>query len=312
MRKLIVNSSPHILHTDATHGIMLDVIIALVPVSVFGIALFGPYVAAVIAVCVIAAVLSEYLFCKIAKQPNTISNLSAVVTGLLLALNLPPTIPLWMAALGSAFGIIVVKQMFGGLGQNFANPAITARIMLTVSFPTAMTVWREPFAWLNKTADAVSTATPLAGGDFTPIGLILGQHGGCIGETCAIAIIIGGIYMLIRKVINPIIPFTYIATVGILAVVFGENPFFWIFTGGLLLGAFFMATDYVTSPTTRKGQFIFALGCGIITAIIRKFGSYPEGVSFSILLMNILVPHINNLTKNKPFGWEKAENGKKN
>lgn len=312
MGKLIVNYSPHILHTDTTQGIMLDVIIALVPVSAFGIALFGPYVAAVIAVCIVAAVLSEYLFCKIAKQPNTISNLSAVVTGLLLALNLPPTFPLWMAAIGSAFAIIVVKQMFGGIGQNFANPAITARIMLTVSFPEAMTAWREPFAWLNKTADTVTTATPLSGGDFTPMRLILGQHGGCIGETCAIAIIIGGIYLLIRKVINPIIPFTYIATVGILAVAFGENPFIWIFTGGLLIGAFFMATDYVTSPTTRKGQLVFALGCGIITALIRKFGSYPEGVSFSILLMNILVPHINSLTKNKPFAWEKANHGKKN
>lgn len=312
MGKLVVNSSPHILHTDSTQGIMLDVLIALLPASLFGIALFGPAAAGVIAVCVISAILSEYLFCKIAKQPNTIGNLTAAITGLLLALNLPPQIPLWMAAVGSAFAIIVVKQMFGGLGQNFANPAITARIMLTVSFPVAMTTWTEPFAWLNKTADAVTTATPLSGGDFTPLGLILGQHGGCIGETYSIAIIMGGVYLLLRKVITPIIPFTYIASVGILAVVFGENPFVWIFTGGLLLGAFFMATDYVTSPTTRKGQFIFALGCGIITALIRKFGSYPEGVLFSILLMNILVPHINGLTKNKPFAWEKTKNGKKN
>ena len=306
MNKLLrVSSSPHIRSEITTKGIMADVIIALVPATAFGVVMFGLKAALLIAVCILSAVLSEYVWCLITKKSHTIGDLSAVVTGLLLALNLPPALPVWMGIIGSGVAIIVVKEMFGGLGCNFANPAITARITLMVSFPAAMTKFAEPFT------NAVTEATPLAteAGTYSFKELILGTHGGCIGETSAIMLLIGFTYLLIRRVISPIIPLCFIGTVGVFTLVLGGNPLTAIFSGGLLLGAIFMATDYVTSPPTKWGKVIFGIGCGIITVVIREFASLPEGVSYSILLMNILVPHINKLTRLKPFGWEGKKNG---
>ncbi|MCI8360713.1 MAG: RnfABCDGE type electron transport complex subunit D [Clostridiales bacterium] len=306
---VIVSSSPHLRHEDSTRGIMLDVLIALAPAAVAGIVLFGLRAAAVLAVTIVSALVCEWLCCKIRKIPNTLGDLSAVVTGLLLGMNLPVGLPLWMAAIGSGVAIVIVKQMFGGLGHNFANPAITGRIVLMVSFPTAMTTWVKPFDWMNKT-DAVAAATPLAGSETTLRQLFLGLRGGCIGEVCAAALLVGGIYLLLRRVITPTAPLAFILTVGGMMWIFGENPLYQMMSGGLLLGAIFMATDYVTSPSGFKGQLIFGVGCGLITAVIRHFGSLPEGVSYSILLMNILTPYINRLTAPKPFGTVKEKKRK--
>ena len=306
---LIVSSSPHLRHEDSTRGIMLDVLIALVPAAVAGIVLFGPRAAAVLAVSIVSALLSEWICCKIRRIPNTLGDLSAVVTGLLLGMNLPAGLPLWMAAIGSGVAIVIVKQMFGGLGHNFANPAITGRIVLMVSFPPAMTTWIQPFQWMNKT-DAVAAATPLAGGEATLRELFLGLRGGCIGEVCAAALLVGGVYLVLRRVITPTAPLAFILTVGGMMWIFGENPLSQMMSGGLLLGAIFMATDYVTTPSSFKGRLIFGVGCGLITAVIRHFGSLPEGVSYSILLMNIVTPYINRLTAPKPFGTVKEKKRK--
>lgn len=296
---LTVSSSPHIHSGVTSQSIMLDVIIALLPAAVYGVFIFGWRAAVLIAVCVASAVLSEFLWNKALKKPNSLGDLTAVVTGLLLALNLPSSLPVWMAALGSAIAIIVVKQMFGGLGHNFANPAITARIVLMVSFPAAMTKFFEPFSM------TVSSATPLASGaEYTLRELFFGMHAGTIGETSVVMLVIGGLYLVMRRVISPIIPVSFIGTVFVFSWVLGANPIQAIFSGGLLLGAIFMATDYVTSPTFNWGKLIFGIGCGIITVVIRQFASLPEGVSYSILVMNLLVPHINSLTMPKPFGWE--------
>ena len=296
---LTVSSSPHIHSGVTSQSIMLDVIIALLPAAVYGVFIFGWRAAVLIAVCVASAALSEFLWNKALKKPNSLGDLTAVVTGLLLALNLPSSLPVWMAALGSAIAIIVVKQMFGGLGHNFANPAITARIVLMVSFPAAMTKFFEPFSM------TVSSATPLASGaEYTLRELFFGMHAGTIGETSVVMLVIGGLYLVMRRVISPIIPVSFIGTVFVFSWVLGANPIQAIFSGGLLLGAIFMATDYVTSPTFNWGKLIFGIGCGIITVVIRQFASLPEGVSYSILVMNLLVPHINSLTMPKPFGWE--------
>lgn len=302
MGKLFVSSSPHLRQADTTRGIMLDVMIALFPLAVCGVVFFGFHAALLIAVCVTSAVIAEYLWCKAVKKPASLLDLSAIVTGLLLSFNLPASLPLWMGALGSAIAIVVVKQMFGGLGQNFANPAITARIVLMVSFPTAMTTYTAPFT------DAVTSATPLSGEVPTSLPqLLLGTHAGCIGETSALLILAGGLYLVLRKVISPVIPLAFIVSAMALSLVLGDDPLRAIFSGGLLLGAVFMATDYVTSPPNFWGRIIFGVGCGVITVTIRHFGNLPEGVSFSILLMNILVPHIIRLTAQKPFGWEGAK-----
>lgn len=315
-KKLVVSASPHI-HSDASsRRIMLDVIIALIPALIASAAIFGPRALAVAATTIASAVLAEFLARKAMKRPNTIGDLSAVVTGLLLALNLPVSIPLWIAALGSVVAIIVVKQFFGGIGQNFVNPAIAARIILLVSFPTAMGSWTAPFAW--KTADAVSTATPLAAlaaDDAASLPslyeMFIGARGGSMGETCAAALLLGGIYLLVRKVISPAIPFTYIGTVAVIALIAGKGDFTYVayqlMGGGLLLGSFFMATDYATSPINLKGKLIYGVGCGLLTAVIRLFGSLPEGVSYAILLMNIFVPLIERATTPKPFGTPKEE-----
>lgn len=304
---LTVSSSPHIKRPDTTRGIMSDVVIALAPAATYGCILFGLRALAVLITCVGVAVLSEFLWNKALKKPNTIKDMSAVVTGLLLGMNLPPTLPLWQAAIGSVAAIIVVKQMFGGLGHNFANPAIAARIMLLVSFPATMTRFTEPVS------DAVTSATPLAGtaGALSFKTMFFGMHAGSIGETSAFLLLVGGMYLVIRRVITPVIPVCFIGMVALLSLITGENVMLSVFGGGLILGAVFMATDYTTSPTTPLGKAVFAVGCGIITFVIRKFGSLPEGVSYSILLMNILVPHINRFTLSKPFGFEKVKEAAK-
>ncbi len=310
-KKLTVSASPHVRSPHTATGIMLDVIIALIPALIAAIVIFGTQVLLVTLVCVGSAVLSEYLCRKVMKRHQTIGDLSAVVTGLLLAFNLPVSIPLWIAALGSIIAIVVVKQMFGGIGQNFVNPALAARIILLVSFPSKMTGW---------TLDGVTTATPLASlksGEVisaelpSMVDMLLGKHGGCLGEVCSVALILGGIYLIVRKVISPAIPLSYIGTVAVFMLLAGKGSFeftaYQLLSGGLLIGAIFMATDYTTSPVSFKGKIIFGIGCGLITAAIRVFGGYPEGVSFSIIIMNILVPHIERLTTAKPFGTPKKD-----
>ena len=318
-KKLVVSASPHLRTKDTTTGIMLDVIIALLPALGASTAIFGPRVLAVTATTVISAVLSEYVARKVMKRHNTIKDLSAVVTGLILAFNLPVSIPLWMAAIGSFFAIVVVKQFFGGIGQNFANPAIAARIFLLISFGQQMGNWTAPLAWKN--ADAVSSATPLAiiGGESSEalpslVQMLLGVRGGSLGETCAIALILGGIYLIARKVISPKIPVAYLGTVAVVMLIAGKFDLeflaYQLMGGGLLLGAFFMATDYSTSPIKSNAKIVFGIGCGLITCVIRLFGSLPEGVSFAILIMNLLVPHIEKIMAPKPFGTVKEKKSK--
>lgn len=305
----IMSSSPH-LHTSSTiTKIMLDVIIALIPAAVMGVYFFGLYAALVIAAAVLSAVAAEWLFNKAVKKKNTIGDLSAVVTGLLIALNMPPQIPLWMVVVGSAFAIVIVKQMFGGLGKNFVNPALAARCFMLIAWTGAMTTFCEPLA------DAVSSATPLAimkdgaqGELPTLIQCFIGLKSGTIGEVSGIALIIGFVYLLIKRVVSIKIPAAYILSFAVLTLLFGKNAMdieylaYQLLTGGLLLGAFFMATDYTTTPTTSKGMMIFGIGCGVLTFLIRRFGGYPEGVSFSILLMNLASPLIERFTVPKSFG----------
>lgn len=304
---MYVSASPHLRSGISTTSIMRDVVIALLPSVVAGSIIFGIRALLIVALTVASCVVSEYISRKVMKRNNTIGDLSAVVTGVLLGLNYPVGINPVMAVFGGVVAIVVVKQMFGGIGQNFVNPALAARIILLVSFPTDMTTWASPFYYTQGAVDAVTSATPLAqnaAGTFSGsyLDLFLGNVGGCIGETCALAILVGGIYLIARKVISPIIPVTYIATVFVLAFVMGQDPVFHILSGGVMLGAFFMATDYTTSPITSKGKVIFAMGCGLMTMLIRVYANLPEGVSFSIVLMNILVPHIENLTRPKAFG----------
>ena len=323
-KRLTVSASPHVRSHETTTGIMLDVIIALVPALVMSAVYFGTRALCLAAVTVGSAVLCEYLSRRIMKRDNTLGDLSAVVTGLILAFNLPATLPLWMAAIGSVIAIVIVKQMFGGIGQNFVNPAITARIILMMSFPSAMAKWIVPFssAW---SPDAVTAATPMAILNASPdlsaaeglpslTQMLIGAHGGSMGEVCSVALLAGAFYLLLRRVISPAIPFSFIGTVAVIMLIAGKGNLqfvaYELLGGGLILGAFFMATDYSTSPINRKGRIIFGIGCGLITAVIRLFGSLPEGVSFSIILMNILVPHIERLTTSKPFGYEKPEKKK--
>ena len=298
-KKLTVSASPHVRSAQTVSGIMLNVIIALIPALAASVWLFGPRVLLICLVTIGTCMLSEYLSRKIMKRSNTLGDLSAVVTGLLLAFNLPVSIPLWQAAIGSVIAIVVVKQLFGGIGQNFVNPAITGRIILMVSFPTAMTTWIKPLSWLDKGAEAVTTATPLTmmtkGGELSDglpslVDMLIGIRGGSLGETCAVALIIGGVYLMIRKIISPAIPLSFIGTVAVIMLIAGKGSFtfvaYQLLSGGLMLGAFFMATDYTTSPINLKGRIIFGIGCGLLTCFIRRFGSYPEGVCYSILIMN--------------------------
>ncbi|MDD2215924.1 MAG: RnfABCDGE type electron transport complex subunit D [Eubacteriales bacterium] len=306
---LIVSSSPHILDNITTTRIMLDVIIALTPAFIMSGVIFGPRAILLTVTCVAACVAFEAAFRYITKKDNTITDLSAVVTGMLLSFNLPANLPYWMAIIGCFVAIVIVKQLFGGIGQNFANPAITARIVLLVSFATPMTTWPLP-KQVMEAADAVTGPTPLGilnmgtGLEAIPsnMDMFLGFIGGSLGETSTIALLIGGIYLLARKVIEPAIPVAFIGTVFIIALITGQDPIFHICAGGVMLGAFFMATDYSTSPLTTPGRIIFGIGCGLLTMIIRLYGSYPEGVSFAILLMNILTPHIDSLSRRALYG----------
>ena len=296
----LVSPAPHVRAKDSTTSIMLDIIIALIPPLIASVIIFGFDALALTAICVITCVLGEFVFQKICKRDVTVGDLSAVVTGMLLAFNLPASLDIWwQAIIGSLVAIIVVKQLFGGIGKNFANPAITARVMMLISFSGAM----SSFPAVN---DAISSATPLSGGEMPSyLRLFLGNHGGSLGETCALTLLIGGAYLLVRRVITWHTPVAFVGTVFLFALILGENPVQHILTGGLLLGAIFMATDYSTTPPTKWGKVIFGVGCGLITVLIRVFGSYPEGVSFAILFMNILTPHITNLTRRKVFGGVK-------
>lgn len=317
-KKFTVSASPHVRSASTSRGIMLDVIIALVPALIASGVLFGLRAIAVVAVTVAACVLSEYVTRKIMKRSNTLGDLSAVVTGILLAFNLPASIPFWMAALGGAVAIVVVKQFFGGIGQNFVNPAITGRIVLLLSFSSAMSLWTQPLgSFVNLSSpDALTGATPLAAmaaDSQLPslLDMFLGVRGGCLGETCSLALLLGGIYLVIRRVISPAIPLSFIGTVAVIMLIAGKGDLtyaaYQLMSGGLLLGAVFMATDYATSPINFKGKLVFGVGCGLFTCLIRLFGGLPEGVSFAIILMNILVPHIEKLTTPKPFGTPKKE-----
>ena len=309
MANFVVSGTPHVRSKESIQSIMRDVIIALVPATAMGIYYFGIPALILIIAAIASSVIFEALCQKIMKKPVTVSDLSAVVTGLLLAMNLPAAAPVWVAIVGSAFAIIFGKQLFGGLGQNFINPALAGRAFLLASYPTEMTTWSVPNGL--EVADAATYATPLAqlkaGYLDASLGeLMLGQCGGTIGETCAIALIIGGVYLLYKHVISWKIPVIYIATVAILFGVIGRHgvrmPLQEIMAGGVMLGGIFMATDYASSPVTPKGQIIFAVGAGLITYLIRTFGGYPEGVSYSILIMNCCVPLIERFTEPTIFG----------
>lgn len=321
---LMVSSSPHIRSKETVSGVMRDVVIALVPATVMGIIFFGLSAAIMIAVSIIAAMAWETIYNKIAKKPNTIKDFSAIITGLLLALNMPalplsehPIAVFVMPIIGTGFAIIIAKQLFGGLGQNFINPALAGRAFLVASYPTLMT--GSAFRATNFMIEAETYATPLAsmkeGGAYGAdlISGLIGNTGGTIGETCAIALILGGIYLIYKKVISWRIPVLYIGTVLVFTYIFKlcgiegavNRDFTEIFYGGLMLGAFFMATDYASSPVTPTGQLIMGFGCGFITVLIRVFGGYPEGVSYSILLMNLCVPLIDRWTSPKKFGYVK-------
>lgn len=296
--------SPHIHSGRSTSGIMLDVLIALMPAAIAGTVIFGNRAALVVAVCVICCVGFEALFNVITKREQTIGDLSAAVTGLLLALNLPANVPVWQCVVGSLFAIIIVKCLFGGIGRNLVNPAITARVFMLVAF-SSLTVPAFP-------VDATAGATPLAA-DKMPslLTLFLGNYGGAIGETCTVALLVGGIYLLVRRVISWHIPVAFIGAVFAFSL-FMEGfdatlALSLVMSGSVVIGAFFMATDYTSSPATAWGKIVFGLGCGLLTCLIRYFGNYPEGVSFAILFMNILTPYISNFTKRKVF----ATGGKK-
>ena len=307
--KLIVTAAPHITSADSTQKIMQRVCLALVPALIASVITFGINALILTAVTVIACVAFEYGYCKLMGRENPVGDFSAVVTGMLLAFNLPANLPWWMAIVGALVAIVVVKQLFGGMGYNFANPAIVARIALAVGFAGRMANYPKPANGI----DALASATPLAVagelGTDSYVTLLLGNHGGVLGETCAIAIILGGIYLIATKVISPMIPVTYLGTVAVLSLLAGKDPIVQLLSGGLLLGAFFMATDYVTSPTTAKGKLVFGIGLGVITCAIRFFGTMNEGVSFAILLMNLTVPYIDVLTRQDKLGIAKKKEG---
>ena len=300
MSKLTVSPSPHIKSEMTTANVMTHVIIGLFPMIIAGVLIFGGSALMLMGLSVAMCLLWEKLFCVITKKKDTTDDLSAVVTGILLSFNVPATLPLWMMVIGTFVAIVITKMLFGGLGQNFANPAIVGRIVLTLSFAEAMTTFVEPFYY--RSTDVVTQATPLATGKASYKDLLFGNISGCLGEVCALAILIGGVYLLCMRIITWHIPLAYIGTVGIFSLLAGKDPVYQILSGGLLLGAFFMATDYVTSPTTKTGKLIFGVGCGIITCVIRFYASSAEGVSYAILLMNIITPYIDMATRKKPLG----------
>ena len=305
-KNLAVSSSPHLRSGASTRRIMQEVCLALAPAGIAGIVLFGAHAAALIAASVITCVLSEFIYQKLAKEKTTIGDWSAVVTGLLLAYNLPANAPIWLAVVGGVIAIVLVKQMFGGIGSNFMNPALTARAILFVSWSSLMSSYPQT----TFAVDATSSATPLAlmgAGSVADVNLwnlVIGNCSGVLGETCKLAIIAGGVYMLIRRIIDWRIPVTFIGTVFLCYLLKdgAEMAVYQIFAGGLMLGAFFMATDYATSPVTGIGKLIMGVGCGILLFVIRAYASYPEGCSFAILFMNVVTPLIDKFTTPKPFG----------
>ena len=325
--KLIASSNPHIRGSENTRSIMLDVIIAMLPALAFAIFNFGLRALTLTAVSVVGCVFWEWLYRKLMRKPQSIGDLSCVVTGMLLAFVCPVQMPYWMILIGDFFAIIVVKQLFGGIGKNFLNPALAGRAVLLASYAGTMTSWVDPAAGkapiIGSMADVVTTATPLAvmkTGDFAALtgtynvgNMFIGQIPGSLGEVSALALLIGGAYLIWRKVINWQTPVSYIATVAVLTFLFPKQGsglewmLYSIFGGGLFLGAFFMATDYATSPVTKKGQLIFGIGCGLFTVLIRYFGSYNEGVCYSIMVMNLLVALIDKYTKPTRFGVVKSD-----
>ena len=304
MTNYLVEPAPHIKSKITTQKVMLHVIIALLPSVMASSYIYGLRALLMIVICSACCVLSELIFEKITKRPRTINDLSAVVTGILLAFNLPPTLPFYMAAIGSVVAIVAVKQLFGGIGQNFANPAITARIVLMLSFSSYMTTWVQPF-YYTMSADAVSSATPLVSEEPLEFFDLFFAKSGCIGECCNAALILGGLYLIFTRIITPVVPIAYIGTVALLTWISGGDVLSQVLSGGLVLGAFFMATDYATTPIRTNGKLIFAVGCGLLTFVIRNYGSMPEGVSYSILIMNIITPYIDKLTVSHPFGAKK-------
>lgn len=312
-----ISSAPHIRAKDTTQTIMLDVIIAMLPTAIAGVVYFGANSLMLLAVSIASAVLAEFLFQKITKRPVRFYDFSAIVTGLLLGLNLPPTAPWWLAMIGSAIAIILVKELFGGIGDNFMNPALAARAVLLASWGARMSAYILPCSFSG--ADAVSTATPLStsaavAGD-TYFDAFFGNMGGTIGEVCKVAILLGLVYLLIRKTISWRIPVIMLLTTAIVCWALGTegqftfdgDPLMAILTGGVMFGAVFMAPDYTTSPMTAKGQIVYAIGCGLIVAIIRTYGSYPEGVTYAILLMNIVTPLIDKYMRPRVYGKGKVK-----
>ena len=309
MNKLLnVSSSPHVRSSVTTQNLMLDVVIAMIPAAAFGVFHFGLHALLVMIVTVAACVASEYVYEKFMNKPITIMDMSAVVTGLILALNMPPELPLWIPALGGVFAIIEVKQLYGGLGQTFMNPALAARCFLLISLALFMNDFSSPAIGFDSVSGATPLASMRAGGTVDLAALITGQIPGTIGEVSAIALIIGGIYMIARKVISPRIPLIYIGTTAVFIFLFGGFDINYtlcqVFAGGLIFGAFFMATDYVTSPITPKGQVVYGVVLGVLTGIFRLWGASPEGVSYAIILSNLLVPMIEKVTLPTAFGKE--------
>ena len=319
--KFIVSSSPHIRSNEDTSYIMKQVVLALMPAALASVYYFRINALFVMFFCVLGTVGSEFLWQKICKQKSTIGDFSAIVTGILLAFNVPAALPWWMCILGGVFAIIVVKMVFGGIGNNFVNPALAGRAFLLASFPVAMTAWTKTGVnWVTmKSLDAVSTATPLSflktgvsgigtlkESGVSLLDMVLGNIGGCIGETCAILILLGGIYLIYKGIISYIMPLCYLVTIFILSFLLGgcsfEFAMFQILAGGVILGAFFMLTDYTTSPMTKKGQIIYAILAGVIATVIRLYGGYPEGCSYSILLANVATPLIDKFVNNRVFG----------
>ena len=318
--KLIASSTPHIRNNEDTRSLMLDVIIALMPALAMSVYVFGVTTLISAVVSVAGAVFFEWLYRKLLKKPQTIGDLSAALTGLLLSMVCPPTLPYWMLLVGDFFAIFVVKQLYGGIGKNFLNPALAGRAALVACYASQMTSWAAP-----RTVDAVTAATPLAmmkAGEFEALtaqyslsDMFIGLIGGSAGEVSAMMLLIGGLYLIFRRVISWHTPVAYIGTVAVLTFLFPQGNdaltymLYNVFGGGLMLGAFFMATDYVTSPVTKEGQLIYGLGCGLLTVFIRYFGSYPEGVCYSILIMNCLVWIIDKYTKPTRFGVDKKKEG---
>lgn len=325
--RLNVTASPHIQDNSSTRKLMLNVIIALLPCVVASTIIFGARTLLVVGVTVAASVLFEYLYCHLMKKPNPVGDLSAVVTGMILALNMPATMPLWIAIVGAFIAIVLMKQLFGGIGMNFANPALVARIVLFTGFASRMTAFVNPPKAARTLqimgVDGASSATPLqvegGVGKYPLMDLFMGVHGGVMGETCALAILIGLAWLLITRTITATIPVAYVGSYAVFSFLLnvgelgaadaGMLVLHEVLAGGLLFGAVFMATDYVTSPFTLKGKIVFGIGLGLITFGIRAFGNMAEGVSYAILLMNLFVPYINDLTRQVPLGYKKHKKG---